>query len=158
MKIKVINSSPLLSAGIHQVSIDKVYTEQAKTGSEQLAVIFKSEDGRKFTNWYNLQGFKRDPKEPTIVDENGYSRPNYLTDKQGNRVQDDEATNQCLSIIGKLMFHAGLDADTDQDPEKSLEGKSVTLAIRSENKGYGQRDVVHYTAFPQEAGAVESVL
>lgn len=155
MKIKVVNSSPILPVGKHQVKISKVYKATAKTGSEQLAVLFVAEDGGKFTNWFNLQGFKRDPKEPTKVDENGYKRPNYLTDKKGERIVDEEATLLCEEIIGKLMFHAGCEEGDELDPMKALEGKSVTIAIRSENKGLGQRDVLHYTAPARETSDVD---
>tara|TARA_R110000824_G_scaffold17138_1_gene70006 strand:+ start:1669 stop:2169 length:501 start_codon:yes stop_codon:yes gene_type:complete len=153
MKLPVKDNSPLIGSGKHLVDISKVYTATAKSGESQLAVVFKSDDDKQITRWYNLKGFKRNLESPTTVDESGRTIDNWLMDKKGNRVEDEEGTEKCLSYISSLLSHAGLgfdakgnkvsDADTDD-----LDGCRVGIFVNERSNSFGTRSEVKYTFHP----------
>ena len=143
MKFKAKSNSALIEPGIHLATIDKVYTDTASTGAEQLAVQFIA-DGKQITRWYNLSGYKIDADEPTTQDSQGRTVPNYSLGKNGQRLKDSAKTESCLSIIGQLGSDAGIPAGEDFEPS-DLEGEQVGICVESEDNGFGQRLNVRYT-------------
>ena len=143
MKFTSKSNSALIEPGIHLATIDKVYTDTASTGAEQLAVQFVA-DGKQITRWYNLSGYKIDSDEPTTQDAQGRTVPNYSLGKNGKRLKDPAKTESCLSIIGQLGSDAGIPAGEDFEPS-DLEGEQVGICVESEDTGFGQRLNVRYT-------------
>ena len=143
MKFIAQSNSGLIESGTHLAIIAKVYSDKASTGADQLAVQFEA-SGKQITRWYNLQGFKVDPEQPTIVDDQGRTLPNYLTDKKGNRVVDTAKTESCLSIIGQLATDAGIAKGAEFEAH-DLEGLEVGIEVEEEDNGYGPRLNVKYS-------------
>jgi len=143
MKFTSKSNSALIEPGIHLATIDKVYTDTASTGAEQLAVQFIA-DGKQITRWYNLSGYQIDADEPTTQDAQGRTVPNYKLGKNGKRLKDPAKTESCLSIIGQLGSDAGIPAEEDFEPS-DLEGSEVGICVESEDNGFGQRLNVRYT-------------
>ena len=133
MKFKSQDRSPLIAVGEHKATIDKVYLGEAEGNgryndkTEQLVVVFMAAK-KQITRWFNLKGYKTDPKKPTIEDDKGRDIPNYLVDKQGNRLEDEKNTEACLRIIGQLGHDAGIATDEDFEPS-DLEGKEIGINI-----------------------------
>jgi hypothetical protein len=150
MKLPVKDNSPLIGSGKHLVEISKVYDDTAKSGATQLAVVFKDEDSKQITRWYNLKGFLRDPESPTTVDESGRTVDNWKLDKKGNRVEDKEATAKCLSMVSQLLSDAGLGTDDagnslDEADTDDLEGCKIGIFVGERSNGFGTRTEVKYT-------------
>ena len=143
MKFIAKSNSALIEPGQHIATIAKVYSDKASTGADQLAVQFVA-DGKQITRWYNLQGFKVDPDQPTALDSDGRTVPNYLTGSNGKRLKDKAKTDSCLSIIGQLATDAGIESGTEFDG-KDLEGLEVGIEVESEDNGYGPRLNVRYS-------------
>lgn len=143
MKFTSKSNSALIEPGIHLASISKVYSDDASTGAEQLAVIFVA-DGKQITRWYNLTGYKIDANEPTTQDSQGRTIPNYLLGKNGKRLKDSAKTESCLSIVGQLGSDAGVPAGEDFNPE-DLVGEQIGICVKNEDSGFGPRLSVHYT-------------
>ena len=144
MKFVIKSNSALIEPGIHLATIDKVYTDTASTGAEQLAVQFVA-DGKQITRWYNLSGYKIDADEPTTQDAQGRTVPNYKLGKNGKRLKDPAKTESCLSIIGQLGSDAGLGEPGEDFEPSDLEGEQVGICVESEDNGFGQRLNVRYT-------------
>ena len=149
MKFKSQDSSPLISVGEHVATIDKVYLGEAEGDgryndkTEQLVVVFIAL-GKQITRWFNLKGYKTDPKKPTVQDDQGRDIPNYLKDKQGNRLEDESNTEACLRIIGQLGHDTGIAADEDFEPS-DLEGKEIGINVVSDNSFGKDRLKVAFT-------------
>lgn len=158
MKFLSQDSSPLIAVGEHVAKIDKVYLGEAEGNgryndkTEQLVVIFLAA-GKQITRWFNLKGYKTDPKKPTIEDDQGRSIPNYLTDKAGNRLEDEANTEACQRIIGQLGHDAGISADEDFEAS-DLEGKEIGIKVDMDTSFGKDRLKVVYT---MPAGRVSEV-
>ncbi|HCO83619.1 MAG TPA: hypothetical protein DIT95_08815 [Arenibacter sp.] len=148
MKFISKSNSALIEPGDHLATIRKVYTDKASTGAQQLAVEFVA-DGKQITRWYNLKGFKISTESPTIKDASGRTVPNYLTGKNGKRLEDPAKTESCLSIIGQLGANAGIPLGSDFEPA-DLEGEQVGICVESEDNGFGPRLNVRYTMPAEE--------
>ena len=148
MKFIAKSNRKLIEAGTHLATIEKVYSDTASTGADQLAVKFNA-NGNTITRWYNLQGFQVDKNQPTTLDSEGRSVPNYLRDKKGNRLEDTAKTEKCISIIQEVGLHAGLQKDTEFEAQ-DLEGREVGILVDSEDEGYGERLFVKWTLSPSK--------
>ena len=137
------SNSALIASGHHLATISKVYVDKASTGQEQLAVEFIA-DGKKITRWYNLKGFKISTESPTTKDASGRTVPNYLTGKNGKRLEDPAKTASCKSMIGDLGCSAGIPLGNKFDPA-ILEGEQVGIFVDEEDTGFGPRLKVKYT-------------
>lgn len=135
------NMSKLLSAGTHRVTIASVEEAESNESAEhtdrtpQMKVVFVDAEGRKFTHWFNLRGFKRfedfDPKAAKAQGlrstENGIA-----VDKKGLRIEDEERTEKALKMISALGCNAGIPEGTDFGPE-DLVGQEVGLVLKQED-------------------------
>lgn len=163
MKLPVKDNSPLISSGKHLVEISKVYEDEAGSGETQLAVLFKAVDGdRQITKWYNLKGFKKDPESPKTVDENGRTVDNWLRNKKGDRIEDKDSTNKCMSILSQLLFDAGLGEDEDGNSVDTadtddLEGCQLGIFVGDRDTGFGTRTEVKYTMPASKAYAQSTI-
>ena len=149
MKFKSQDSSPLIAVGEHLAIIDKVYLGEAEGNgryndkTEQLVVVFMAAK-KLITRWFNLKGYEVDPDEKTIKDDSGRDIPNYLIDKQGNRIEDEKNTEACLRIIGQLGCDAGIASDEDFEPS-DLEGLEVGISVIEDSSFGKARLKVAYT-------------
>ena len=143
MKFTSKSNSALIEPGIHLATIDKVYEDTASTGAKQLAVEFVA-DSKQITRWYNLAGYKVDTDNPTVIDSDGRTVPNYLLGKNGKRLKDASKTESCESIIGQLGSDAGVPAGDDFDPD-DLVGEEIGICVENEDNGYGPKLNVRYT-------------
>lgn len=112
--------SNLLGLGNHAVTIESIEPTVAKSDdwsdlTPQLAIKFKAEDGKSFTGYYNMAGFKRyeeltDKEQKSgkfdVAGEEGYA----VDAKTKERVRDEDRTEQSMSIIGNVACDAGIEA------------------------------------------------
>lgn len=107
-----------------------------KEGTPQIEVDFQLKDGRKIKAWYNLRGYKKD--------EDG----NYITDKLGNRIVDEENTDKAQEIFAGVAADAGL-SDGEEFSLEDLAGLEVGINVETNERGNKR---VTYTL---PAGSVE---
>lgn len=154
MKITSKSNSALIEPGIHVATVNKIYTDTASSGAEQLAVEFDA-NGKKITRWYNLTGFQISKEEPTRKDASGRTVPNYL-EKNGKRIEDPAKTESCVSILEQLAFDCGVPLGKSIDSSK-LEGEEVGIKVVSEDTGFGERLSVKFTMKAEKAKATADV-
>lgn len=147
--IKIANPvSKLLGIGEHVVTVTEVSEKQSAANPEyadrtpQLQVVFKTEDGKQTTGWYNMLGYKRfsELSEEDQVSgaysastEQGYA----IDNKSNERVTSEENTNAALSILGKLGDDCGLATGETISLEqfsKTIFGCQVGISIAANNR------------------------
>jgi hypothetical protein len=122
------NQKDLLGAGEHKVTIKSVAETLAKANDSykdrtpQIEVAYETEKGF-LRQWLNLKGYKKDA--------NG----NYIVDaKTGNRIEDEENTNDAIAIFARLGLHAGIPEGSEFEP-KDLVGMELTIMVEPNEQG-----------------------
>lgn len=93
-----------------------------KEGTPQIEVDFELKDGRKIKAWYNLRGYKKD--------EGG----DYITDKNGSRIVDEENTAKAQEIFSGLAADAGVEEGAEFTLE-DLVGLEIGINVETNERG-----------------------
>lgn len=157
------NVSNFLQPGRHVCEIKSVAgaTPQGenpwKDKTPQLKVTFEC-DGRIFSAWYNLKGFKTYKQLTAKEQKSGLyvsmGTAGYAVVKAtGMRIEDTEKTEAAMNILCTLAAHSGIPEGT-QFSETELVGRTVGIIIGENNNA---NDRVKGTFAPSGVAATEDV-
>lgn len=157
VSVKKILKGGLLQAGQHATEISEVSLVESEPSTQwadrtaQLKVAFKNAAGS-ITRWYNTIGYKSISDFPTGIAPKGFEfrssesgNENYLVNiKTGLRVENDEKSETCATMLGELLEDAGIPAGTDFSDEatgevdfeavaKALYAKPIGLMVKEDN-------------------------
>lgn len=137
------NVSKLLGIGEHAVTIESMEPTEAAPSADyvdktpQLKVVFKAEDGRQFTTWFNLKGYRSFDKLSAAEQKSGKyinSDGGFAVDKKTRkRIEDADNTAAAMSILGKLAADCGTPEGEEIELE-SLVGEQVGIHISLNNR------------------------
>lgn len=118
----------LIGPGLHVAAVVSVVeTESGRTKTPQLEVTFKTADGLIRKLWLNLRGYKKNASgqfvdakgNPVIIEPTDEGK--ILDAKIKKRIEDEDATQKCMEIVGQLGADLGLDTDEEFGPEDMVE-------------------------------------
>ena len=142
--------STLLGIGQHAVEIVEVVETESNPSDEhtdltpQLAVKYENSEGKKFTQYFNLRGYK-DFADFTPAEQKKLglkaTASGKAVGKNGHRIEDPARTEKALSIVAKLALDAGVPEGTECSVE-DLVGKSIGINIEADERGKAR---VRYT-------------
>lgn len=133
--------APVLSDGRHLLTVIGITETEAdnKEKTPQIEVELKSASGITQKYWMSLQGYKKEGDE-------------YLRDKKGFRIVDEENTSIAEDIFYGFAVDCGIQDGEGFDPEDLMDAE-VGVNIYTNSNGYKR---VQYS-FPAEEVAEESL-
>lgn len=134
--------SKYLNAGTHLVTIDSVELDEAHTDTShadptpQLKIVFKNGEGRFFTAWMNLKGYRKfEDLTPAEKKSNKFKvdASGYAIDAKKVRLENVENTKRAQSIIGRIGVDCGIEEGEEFAPE-DLIGRELGIKIEANSQ------------------------
>ena len=135
------NSGALLGAGTHTCRIHSISPSTPKSPgftdpTPQLKTVFKTPDGKMFTEWYNTLGYMRfeelspeDKKSGRFGTIDGFA----IDKNTGKRMIDEDRTKAARGIFGKLALDAGIPLGTSFKPSDLID-REVVIVIGEDDR------------------------